>query len=120
MKKLTLSGIIIFMVFGITTAFLVRLQNKKNHDTLKNYPTKDTDPKTDISNSPIENDEISLGNIKMKSSSNIVERHNEATKIIKESLQKINEESDVAGNGKSEFDKMLDDLDRLSKDEVNE
>lgn len=62
-----------------------------------------------------EDNTIDLDEIKIKSANSIYDRHKAAAQVVKESMEKIYENTNLPNKHKEEFDSMFEELDKLSE-----
>ncbi|MDS0526590.1 hypothetical protein NNC19_12935 [Clostridium sp. SHJSY1] len=116
MKKKSLFGIIgCGLLIGATIYLVIKSVNKdsvnKHNEELLNE--KDS---MDISPEHItEDNAVDLDEIKMQSANSMYDRHKAAAQVVKESMEKINENPDLPSEHEEEFYSMLEELDMLSE-----
>lgn len=112
-KKLLFSFIGAGLLVGAAILSIINRKPANKHSAVIGNRTDFMDiPKEDTS----EVDTFDLDEIKMQAAGSIYDRHEVAAQIIKESAEKMNENTDLSNKHKEEFDSMLDDLDSLSEE----
>ena len=104
MKKRILFGVWGFGLAAGTTVYMLLKH--------KNKGTSDNQNEEALDISIAENTE-SFNEVKEQSIMSISNRHKDAAEIIRQAMEKINDNSEVVSKHKNEFDSMLNDLDKL-------
>ncbi len=116
-KKLLFAFISVGLLVGVAIWKLTKQGSSKS----TNKYIKDTDNSSDSMDIPTEYipevSEFNLNEIKMESAGLMYDRHKEAAQVIKESVVRMTEETDLSSDNKMEFDSMFKDLDILSEEE---
>ena len=115
MMKKTLFGIISCgLLIGVSTYWIIKYLKKisknNNEEMLNEKDSMNISPKH-----VTEDDEVDLDAIKKKSANSMYDRHKEAAQVIKESIEKTNENVELPSEHEEEFDNMFEELDVLSE-----
>lgn len=117
MKKLSLFGITGYGLLIGTGVYLVIKYVNKNLINNKNKSMSNGKTLIDIKQKDMKNyDEIDLDTIKMQSANSMYNRHKEAAKVVKDSIEKINENIDLPSEHEKEFNDIFKELDNLSEE----
>lgn len=117
MNKKSLFGILgCGLLIGATIYWVIKSVNK---DSINNYNEELLNEKNSMDTTPehIKDDNaVDLDEIEMQSANSMYARHKAAAQVVKESMEKINENADLPSQYEKEFDRMFEELDMLSEE----
>lgn len=108
------------MLFGlvglIAGAGILRIIKHLNEKSAVNF-SKEVENKISCKSIPIKYtskiNNVNLDEMRMDSANSIQDRHKVAAQVMKETVEKISENTKLTNNNDQDFDNMLDDLDIL-------